>query len=62
LIDFISDDDFDCSISWHCSVNAAEEHRKLLDVGSFKRWSKRVWLFKTWEGRDMIVLQGWYWV
>jgi len=25
LIDFISDDDFDCSISWHYSVNAAEQ-------------------------------------
>ena len=25
LIDFISDDGFDCSISWHYSVNAAEQ-------------------------------------
>jgi len=57
LIDFISDDDCDCSISWHYSVSAAEQHRKLLEVDSFKRWSKRVLLFKTWEDRDIIVLQ-----
>jgi len=30
VIYFISDDDCDCSISWHYSVNAAEQHRKLL--------------------------------
>jgi len=29
LIDFISDDGFDCSISWHYSVNAAEQQGKL---------------------------------
>jgi len=27
LIDYISDDDCDCSISWHYSVNAGEQHR-----------------------------------
>ena len=27
LIDFISDEDCDCSISWHYSVNACEQHR-----------------------------------
>ena len=37
LIDFISDDDCNCSISWHYSVNAAEQHSKLLEVDSFKR-------------------------
>jgi len=49
LIDFISDDDCDCSNSWHYSVNAAEQllHRKLLEVDSFKRWPKRISLFKT---------------
>ena len=26
LIDYISDDDCDCSISWHYSVNAYEQH------------------------------------
>ena len=41
LIGFISDDGFDCSISWHYSVNAAEQPGKLLEVGSFKRWPKR---------------------
>ena len=29
-IAFISDDDFDCS--WYHSVNAGEQHRKLLDL------------------------------
>jgi len=57
LIDFISDDDFDCSISWHHSVNPAEQHMKLLEVDSFKRWPKRVLPFKTWEGGDIIGLQ-----
>ena len=57
LIDFISDDDCDCSISWHHSVNAAEQHRKLLEVDSFKRWPKRVLLFKTLEIRDILGLQ-----
>ena len=28
LIDYISDDDSDCSISWYYSVNAGEQHRK----------------------------------
>jgi len=37
LIDYIFDDECDCSISWHYSVNAAEQHRKLLEVDSFKR-------------------------
>ena len=37
LIDFISDDDCDCSSPWHYSVNAAEQHRQLLEVDSFKR-------------------------
>ena len=37
LIDFVSDDDCNCSISWHYSVNAAEQHRQLLEVDSFKR-------------------------
>ena len=37
LIDFISDDYCNCSISWHHSVNAAEQHSKLLEVDSFKR-------------------------
>ena len=37
LIDFIFDDGFYCSISWHYSVNAAEQHSKLLEVDSFKR-------------------------
>jgi len=36
FIDFNSDDDFDCSISWHCSVNKAEKHRKPFQVDSFK--------------------------
>ena len=26
LIDFISDDGCDCSISWHYTVNAAKQH------------------------------------
>ena len=47
MIDFISDHDCDCLISWHYSVNAAEHQRKLLEVD----------LFKTWEGRDIIGLQ-----
>ena len=34
LIDFISDGGCDCSSSWHYSVNAGEQHRKLLDVDS----------------------------
>jgi len=34
-----------------------KEHRKLLEVDSFKRWPKRVVLFKTWEGKDIIGLQ-----
>jgi len=46
-----------CSISWHYSVNAAEHHRKLLEVDSFKGWPKRVLLFKTWQGKDIIGLQ-----
>jgi len=37
LIDFISDDECDCSITWHYSMNAAEQHIKLLDIDSFKR-------------------------
>jgi len=37
LIAFISDEDCDCSISWHYSVNAYEHYRKLLEVESFKR-------------------------
>jgi len=37
LIDYISDDDCDCSISWHYSVNACEQHRTRLEVDSFKR-------------------------
>ena len=57
LIDYISDDDCDCSISWHYSVNACEQHRKRLEVDSFKRWAKRVLLFNTWEGKDIIGLQ-----
>ena len=57
MIDYISDDECDCSISWHYSVNAAEQHRKLLEVHSFKRWPKRILLFKTREGRDIIGLQ-----
>ena len=40
LIDHISDDYCDSSISWHYSVNVAEQHRKLLEVDSFKRWPK----------------------
>jgi len=44
-------------ISWHYSVNASEQHRKLKEVDSFKRWPKRVLLFKTWEGRYIIGLQ-----
>jgi len=48
-IDIFSDDGFDCSISWHYSDNAAEQRGKLLEVGLFKRWSKRVLLFNTWE-------------
>jgi len=27
----------DCSISWHYCVNACEQHRKHLEVESFKR-------------------------
>jgi len=38
FIDSISDDDYDCSSSWHYSVNISEQHRKLLEVDSFKRW------------------------
>ena len=37
LIDFISDDDCDCSSSWHYSLNAAGQQSKLLGVDSFKR-------------------------
>ena len=44
-------------MSWHYSVNLAEQHRKLLVVDSFKRRLKRVLLFKTREGRDIIGLQ-----
>ena len=33
LKQLISDDGCDCSISWHYSVNAAEQHRQLLEVG-----------------------------
>ena len=40
LIDLISDYDCNCSISWHYYVNAAEQHRKLLKVDSFKYYSK----------------------
>ena len=58
LIVYISDDYCDCSISWHYSVNVAEQHRKLLEVDSFKRWPNKVLLFKTWEGRDIIGLQS----
>ena len=36
LINLISDDGCDCFISWHYSVYAAEQHRQLLEVGSFK--------------------------
>jgi len=54
---FISYDDCDCSISWHYSVNACEQHRKLLEVDSFKRSPNIVLLFKTWVGRDIIGLQ-----
>ena len=57
LIDFISADGYICSISWHYSVNAAEQHRTLLVVDLFKRWAKLVLLFKTWETRDIIGLQ-----
>ena len=32
----MSDNDCDCSISWHYSVNAVEQHRKLLEVDSWK--------------------------
>ena len=40
VIDFMSDDGGDCSISWHYTVNAAKQHRTLgglLEVDSFKR-------------------------
>jgi len=37
LIELIADDGFDCSIPWHYSVDATEQHRNLLEVGSFKR-------------------------
>ena len=37
MIDFISDDECECSITWHYSMNAAEQYIKLLDVDSFKR-------------------------
>ena len=47
MIDFISDHECDCLISWYYSVNAAEQQKKLLEVD----------LFKTWEGRDIIGLQ-----
>ena len=47
LIDFISDDGCDCSSSWHYSVDAAEQHRQLLEVDSFKRLPKRVLLLQT---------------
>jgi len=57
LIDFISDDGCDCSSSWHKYVNAAEQHRYLLEVDSLKSRQKRVLLFKTGEGRDSIGLQ-----
>ena len=46
LIDFISEYDCYCSSSWHYSVNAGEQHRKRLEVDSFKRLPKRVLLFK----------------
>ena len=36
MIDFISDNDCDCSISRHYSVNAAEQQRMLIEVDSFK--------------------------
>ena len=38
----MSDDDCDWSISWLYSVNAAEQHRTLLEVDSFKRWPKKI--------------------
>jgi len=38
LIGFISDDDCDCLSSWHYSVIAEEQQRKLLEVDSFKCW------------------------
>ena len=42
MINLISDDGCDCSISWHYYLNAAEQHRKLLEVGSFKHYHDRV--------------------
>ena len=51
MINFISDYGFDWSMSWHYSVNAAKHQQKLLEVGSFKRWPKRVSVFEIWEGR-----------
>ena len=57
LIDYISVDGCDCSSSWHYSVNAAEQHRALLEVDSFKRRPKRVFLFKNGEGRLIIGIQ-----
>jgi len=47
MINLISDEGCDCSISWHYSVNASEQHMELLEVCSFKHWPKRVLLFKT---------------
>jgi len=37
FIEFVSDGDCDCSISWHYSVNVAEQHGMLLEGGSCKR-------------------------
>ena len=57
LIDYISVDGCDCSSSWHYSVNAAEQHSALLEVDSFKRRPKRVFLFKNGESRIIIGIQ-----
>jgi len=57
LIDFISDDDCSCSISWHYSVNAAEQHRKLLD--SFKRWPKECCYSKHERASILQGCEGW---
>ena len=48
LIDFISDGGCDCSSSWHYSMNAAKQHRTLID--------RKVLLFKIGEARDIIGL------
>ena len=51
LIDFISDNVCDCSISWHYSVNAFEYQGQLLAVSSIKCWPKRLLILTNMRGQ-----------